>query len=63
MEIVSNANSAANAVVGDAYSMNSVPEIEGDPLAVRKLAVAVFHLADGLKAAHAEIEYLRSRLG
>lgn len=60
--IVSNANSAVNAVTGDANTMMRVSEIENDPQAARKLAVAVFHLADALKAANAEIEDLRRQL-
>lgn len=58
--ISGNANSAVNAVTGNASAMVSVPEIENDPQAARKLAVAVFHLADALKRADQEIEQLRT---
>lgn len=61
--ISGNANSAVNAVTGNAAAMVPVPAIENDPQAVRKLAVAVFHLADALKAADEEIAELRRRVG
>ena len=63
MGAISNkAQSAANAVTGDAYAMIEVPEIEGDRMAIRKLAVAVFNLADALKIADQEIRELRAQI-
>lgn len=56
------AQGAANAVTGDAGAMIRVPEIEGDPVAIRKLAVAVFNLADALKLADQEIRELRAEV-
>lgn len=61
--ISSTAQSAVNAITGDANAMVSVPELENDPQATRKLAVAVFNLVDALKAADKEIAELRAQIG
>lgn len=56
------AQQAVSYVTGQASGMISVPEIENDPLAVRKLAIAVFQLVDALKLADAEIAELRKEV-
>lgn len=52
---INNANAAASAVTGYAGAMLPVPEIDNDPQAARKLAIATFHLADAVKELAAAI--------
>lgn len=56
------AQQAVGYITGNASGVVPVPEIEDDPLAVRKLAVAVFQLVDALKLAEREIAELRGEV-